>query len=93
MLEKADKKTEISEKDGKQQAKELKAALAALQQPIKQNKLPVIILFEGWGAAGKGSLISSLILNFDPRGFKVHSVMEPRKICAVWTISRPLSAS
>ncbi|WP_444643771.1 polyphosphate:AMP phosphotransferase [Caproiciproducens sp. R1] len=77
MLEKADRKTEISEKDGKQRAKELKAALAALQQPIKQNKLPVIILFEGWGAAGKGSLISSLILNFDPRGFKVHSVTEP----------------
>ncbi|MBW7571320.1 polyphosphate:AMP phosphotransferase [Caproiciproducens faecalis] len=77
MLEKADLKTEISENDFKQQAKELKAALAALQQPIKQNKLPVIILFEGWGAAGKGSLISSLILNFDPRGFKVYSVTEP----------------
>ena len=63
MLEKTDLKTEQSEQDSKQQAKELKAALAALQQQVKQNKLPVIILFEGWGAAGKGSLISSLILN------------------------------
>lgn len=77
MLEKTDLKTEPSEQDSKQKTKELKAALAALQQQVKQNKLPVIILFEGWGAAGKGSLISSLILNFDPRGFRVSSIVAP----------------
>lgn len=77
MLEKTDLKTEQSGQDSKQQAKELKTALTALQQQVKQNKLPVIILFEGWGAAGKGSLISSLILNFDPRGFRVSSIVAP----------------
>jgi len=77
MLEKIDLKESISKDAFKKQSKELKAELAALQQPIKQQKLPVIILFEGWGAAGKGSLIASLIANFDPRGFKVHSIVPP----------------
>ena len=39
----------------------------------------MIILFDGWGAAGKGSLISRLIRNFDPRGFKVYSNDAPEE--------------
>ena len=31
----------------------------------------MIILFEGWGAAGKGTLISDMLQNLDPRSFKV----------------------
>lgn len=61
----------------KQRMKELKPVLSALQQPLKRAGLPVVILFEGWGASGKGSMISRLILNFDPRGFEVHSVVTP----------------
>jgi len=30
--------------------------------------LPVIILFEGWDASGKGTLINKLLLCLDPRG-------------------------
>ncbi len=37
----------------------------------------MIVLFEGFGAAGKGSYISELILNWDPRGFRVFSTREP----------------
>lgn len=57
--------------------KPLRARLSVLQQQIKQQKIPVVMVFEGWGASGKGSLISELILNFDPRGFKVFSCVEP----------------
>ena len=77
MLEQADMERKTEKEEYKKRMKELKPALTALQQPLKQAKLPVIILFEGWGAAGKGSLISGLILNFDPRGFQVHSVTAP----------------
>lgn len=51
--------------------------LAGLQQKIKQEKLPVIVLVEGWGAAGKGSIIRSLIRDLDPRFFKVMSIGMP----------------
>ena len=48
-----------------------------MQQPIKGAGLPVIVLIEGWGASGKGSMIRSLIRELDPRGFLVRSVTMP----------------
>ncbi len=50
--------------------------MAVLQQKIKELKLPVVILFEGWGASGKGQIISRLIEGLDPRGFKVYTIGE-----------------
>lgn len=48
--------------------------LMVLQQQIRQAKIPVIILFEGWDASGKGSAIGELIRSLDPRGFKVFTL-------------------
>lgn len=73
MLEQVNLDKEVSKENYKPEAKELKKRLSGLQQKVKAAKLPVIILFEGWGAAGKGSMISDVILQLDPRGFKVYS--------------------
>lgn len=43
--------------------------LGRLQMQIKEHKLPVLVLIEGWGAAGKGSTIGGIIKNIDPRFF------------------------
>jgi len=51
--------------------KELQAELARLQQKIKEEQLPVLVIFEGWDASGKGTLINELIQELDPRGYKV----------------------
>lgn len=75
MLEKVNLKKLVTKEEYKAQADALKESLSALQQEMKQYKLPVIVLFEGWGAAGKGSMISNVILNLDPRGFKVYSTI------------------
>lgn len=32
-----------------------RARLYELQMKIKEHKIPVLVLFEGWAAAGKGS--------------------------------------
>lgn len=48
-----------------------------LQMKIKEHKIPVIVLFEGWGTSGKGSTISKVIRNIDPRFFKVVTMSEP----------------
>ena len=61
--------------DYKDLTKELEKNLSALQQQIRNKKLPVIILLEGWGASGKGTLIKDMIKMLDPRFFKVHSTM------------------
>lgn len=39
--------------------------LYELQMALKEHKIPVIVLFEGWGASGKGSTISKVIKNID----------------------------
>lgn len=51
--------------------------LLRLQMQIKEHKLPVLVLIEGWGAAGKGSTIGGIIKNIDPRFFKVASMSAP----------------
>lgn len=55
--------------------KQLEQNLSLLQQKIRDKKLPVIILLEGWGASGKGMLIADMIKMLDPRFFKVCSTM------------------
>lgn len=47
------------------------------QMKIKEHKIPVIVLFEGWGASGKGSTIGKVIKNIDPRFFKVATMSTP----------------
>lgn len=58
----------------------LKAAnekLAGQQMMIKERGLPVLVLFEGWGTAGKGSVLGKVIRNIDPRFFKVAAMDVP----------------
>ncbi len=38
---------------------------------IMQKKLPVLVSFDGWGAAGKGSILGKIIKNIDPRFLKL----------------------
>jgi polyphosphate:AMP phosphotransferase len=55
----------------------LEDEIGELQRKAVVSKIPVIIVFEGWGAAGKGTLINKLMMAFDPRGYNVHPIKEP----------------
>ncbi len=57
----------LSKAERKAEAKRLQEKLTALQMSLKDAKIPVIVLVEGWAAAGKGSLINDLISEVDPR--------------------------
>jgi len=48
--------------------------LAKRQQIIKDAKLPVIVILEGWGTSGKGSALGSIIKFMDPRFFRVYNM-------------------
>ena len=56
-----------------QEIKKLQAQLNAQQQKVRAGKLPVLVLIEGWSAAGKGSLIKEIISEMDPRFYQVIS--------------------
>lgn len=47
------------------------------QMKLKAHKVPVLVLVEGWGTAGKGSVIGRIIQNIDPRFFKVSTMDLP----------------
>ncbi len=76
MLKDLDKHPAAEEKSGlKAEMKELRLHMTGLQEQIKEKKLPIIVLVEGWAAAGKGTLINELISEIDPRFYKVVSTV------------------
>ena len=52
----------------------LEVRLGQLQRQCKELKIPVLIVFEGFGASGKGLQIGYLIQSMDPRGFQVFPI-------------------
>ena len=44
------------------------------KETCKDLDIPVMIVFEGFGASGKGLQIGKLIHSMDPRGFEVHTI-------------------
>ena len=59
--------------NAKDEIKALRGRLLAQQQLLREKKLPVVVLVEGWATAGKGSLINELISEIDPRFYNVVS--------------------
>ena len=57
----------------KAEIKALRGRLMAQQQEFRAKGLPILVLVEGWSAAGKGSLINELISEIDPRNYNVFS--------------------
>ena len=76
MLEKIDLSKKLDKKEYKALMEELDAKLGRLQRICKEKKIPVAIVFEGLGAAGKGTMINRLIEPLDPRGFKVYTTQQ-----------------
>jgi polyphosphate kinase 2 (PPK2 family) len=77
MLEKVDLSADISRKDYEKQILEIQLGLVELQQKIRVKGIPVIIMYEGWDASGKGGSILRITEKIDPRG------------CRVWPIAAP----
>ena len=76
MLENIDLSKTLKKKEGKELLEKLDTEVAALQRQARELKIPVMVVFEGWGASGKGRLINRMIQPLDPRGFKVHSIQK-----------------
>lgn len=51
--------------------------LRSLQNICWLEKLPIIVVLEGWAAAGKGALVKQMTNYMDPRGFIVHPTFAP----------------
>jgi len=79
MLEKIDLSKKLNKSEYKTISTELEYKLGELQRKVRELKIPVIVVFEGWDAAGKGTLINQLMLAIDPRGFTVYPIKAPNE--------------
>lgn len=79
MLENIDLSRKLKKVDYKTQMNALELKLASLQREALTHNIPIVLCFEGWDAAGKGTLINDLILPLDPRGFSVYSTLPPNE--------------
>ena len=74
MLEQIDLNQRMPKAQYQQVFPELEIRLGECQRAARGAGVPVVIVLEGWDAAGKGTLINSLTQALDPRGFKVHPI-------------------
>lgn len=74
MLEKVDLSKKLSKEEYKEKMSYLETRIGQLQRECKALKIPIMIVFEGFGAAGKGLQIGRLIQSMDPRGFHVFPI-------------------
>jgi len=77
MLEKIDLSKKVDKKTYRRGMDEAEEKLGLLQRECKDAGIPVILVFEGMGAAGKGVQINRLIQALDPRGFDVYACDRP----------------
>lgn len=61
----------------KTEIKKLQLCMVRIQQGIWNRKDRVVIMFEGFDAAGKGGSIKKLTQDLDPRGYQVHPIGPP----------------
>ena len=77
MLETLDLQRSLDKESYQEQIQLLMQKLRSLQKSCWENKLPVIVVLEGWAAAGKGALLKQIVGYMDPRGFSVHPIWPP----------------
>jgi len=77
MLDTLDLERSLDKSTYKSQMETLMRSLRSLQKSCWEKKLPMIVVLEGWAAAGKGSLVKKMVNYMDPRGFTVHPIWPP----------------
>lgn len=78
MLDKIDLSKSVDKRVYKRAFPELAERLFNVQKGSWDAGIPVIILFEGWDAAGKGTSIQKLTQPLDPRGYKLYPIRAAR---------------
>jgi polyphosphate kinase 2 (PPK2 family) len=78
MLEYVNLEQSLPKEEYLERVRILQQRLYELEHAVFDAKVPVLIVFEGWAATGKGRLISILAERMDPRGFRVVPITPPR---------------
>ncbi|MEW6363712.1 MAG: hypothetical protein AB1714_03635 [Acidobacteriota bacterium] len=77
MLETLGLDQKLSKEEYASRMERLNPRLNLLQRQTTDAKMPVVLVFEGWEASGKGTCINQLVEWLDPRRFRVYPIFAP----------------
>lgn len=78
MLETIDLSLRLEREEYVRQLTRRQVQLRELGYQIYLQKRPVVLVFEGWDAAGKGGAIKRITEKLDPRGYTVYPISAPQ---------------
>ncbi len=78
MLDTIDLSKSLTREDYQRDLVRYQVALGALGYQVYAQQRPVVIVFEGWDAAGKGGAIKRATERLDPRGYVVYPIGAPQ---------------
>ena len=67
----------IPKEDYNKRKRLMSERFVGLRSELLAARLPVVLVFEGWDASGKGGTIRRLMEPVDPRHYAVHSIVKP----------------
>ncbi len=80
VLQKVDLDKSMAKPEYKKKRKKFQKMLRDLQYDLFKNEIPVIILFEGWDASGKGGNIRRIAEKLNPRLYRVVPIGVPNEV-------------
>jgi polyphosphate kinase 2 (PPK2 family) len=78
MLETIDLNKSLTKEEYVRDLIRYQVALHTLGYQVYVQRRPVILVFEGWDAGGKGGAIKRVTEKLDPRGYVVHAIAAPK---------------
>ena len=79
-LSQADLSLKLAEDEYEEKKDQYQERLAELQYELFKRKIPMVVVFEGWDAAGKGGNIRRIARKLDPRLYSVEPVGVPNDL-------------
>ncbi|WP_017306671.1 polyphosphate:AMP phosphotransferase [Spirulina subsalsa] len=76
-LAKVDLSLKLDREEYKEKLRNAQLELLQLQLQIHKHQIPVLLVFEGWDAAGKGGAIKRFTDTLDPRSYEVNAYAAP----------------
>ena len=77
MLETIDLTVSLTKEEYRERLVPLQLRLGALAHSLYTQRQSVVVVYEGWDAAGKGGNIRRVTEKLDPRGYHVYSISAP----------------
>lgn len=80
ILDSVDLSVNIEKDTYKDKLKKLQKRIHEIEHELYMQRIPLIIAYEGWDAAGKGGNIRRVVEKMDPRGYEVVPIAAPNDI-------------